>query len=146
MQASRQIGAGAIATPVLLLVFAGIVSAVSGVQGLRQQWAQYWPYILALAIGFGIQVGLYAHLRHLVSAASSKGVVAVSGITSTGAMISCCAHYLANVIPFIGAAGVATLIGQYQIELFWVGLASNALGIAYSARNIILFNRNTYET
>ena len=46
-------------------------------------------------------------------------------------MISCCTHYLANLLPIVGAAGLVTLATQYQIELFWVGLAFNAAGIVY---------------
>ena len=42
-------------------------------------------------------------------------------------MISCCAHYLANIMPAVGAAGIITLVAQYQIQLFWFGLASNAV-------------------
>ncbi|HEU0202489.1 MAG TPA: hypothetical protein VFR86_18920 [Burkholderiaceae bacterium] len=46
-------------------------------------------------------------------------------------MVSCCTHYLANLLPIVGAAGLVTLATQYQVELFWVGLAFNAAGIAY---------------
>ena len=57
--------------------------------------------------------------------------MAASGTTSTAAMISCCAHYLVNVAPVLGAAGLVTIATQYQVEFFWVGLAFNAAGIAY---------------
>jgi Cu+-exporting ATPase len=137
---------GVVAASILLLVFVGIVSLVSGSEGLRQQWIQYWPYILALASGFGIQVTLYLYLRHIVANGSSGGVVAVSGATSTGAMISCCAHYLANILPLIGATGIVALIGQYQVELFWVGLAFNAIGIGYITKKISITKKRPYET
>jgi Cu+-exporting ATPase len=55
------------------------------------------------------------------------------------AMVSCCAHYLANILPVIGAAGLIALVGQYQVELFWVGLASNAAGILYAAGKVMQF-------
>lgn len=142
----RHAGIGVLAASILLFAFVGIVSLLSGAQGLRQQWLAYWPYITALAIGFGIQVGLYAHLRHLISSAASRSMVAVSGATSTGAMISCCAHYLVNIIPIVGATGVVALIGQYQIQFFWVGLVFNALGIWYIARKVFFFNNKNYES
>ena len=41
-------------------------------------------------------------------------------------MVSCCAHYLANVAPVLGAAGLVAFAAQFQVELFWVGLAFNA--------------------
>jgi len=58
-------------------------------------------------------------------------VVAASGTTSTLAMISCCAHYLTNVAPVLGATGLVAFAAQFQVELFWVGLAFNLAGIGY---------------
>jgi len=55
-------------------------------------------------------------------------------------MISCCTHYLTNILPFIGIAGFVTVVAQYQIELFWFGLASNAAGIAYIGSKVVRFS------
>jgi Cu+-exporting ATPase len=71
----------------------------------------------------------------------SGKVVAVSGTTSTAAMISCCAHYLTNILPVVGAAGAIALVAQYQIELFWFGLACNVAGIIYMAIRVVKFSR-----
>ena len=57
--------------------------------------------------------------------------MAASGTTSSAAMISCCAHYLVNIAPVLGATGLVTFATQYQVEFFWVGLAFNAAGVAY---------------
>jgi Cu+-exporting ATPase len=85
-----------------------------------------------LAAGFGLQVALFLKLREVVSRAKEAGaVIAASGATSTAAMISCCAHYLANAAPVLGATGLVAFAAQFQVELFWVGLAFNAAGIAY---------------
>ena len=46
-------------------------------------------------------------------------------------MVSCCTHYLVNLLPILGATGLAALVAQYQVELFWVGIAFNAAGIVY---------------
>jgi len=71
-------------------------------------------------------------LRQVVSRAKETGaVVAASGTTSTLAMVSCCAHYLANVAPVLGATGLVAFAAQFQVELFWVGLAFNLAGIGY---------------
>ena len=83
--------------------------------------------MVALAVGFGIQVGLYSYLK----VASSGKVLAVSGATSTAAMISCCTHYLVNLLPVLGAVGIVTLVSQYQVEFFWVGLVFNLAGLSY---------------
>jgi len=72
--------------------------------------------------------------RELVrQAKGSATVVAASGTTSTAAMISCCAHYLANVAPIVGATGLVAFAAQFQVQLFWAGLLFNAAGIAYVA-------------
>jgi Cu+-exporting ATPase len=46
-------------------------------------------------------------------------------------MLACCTHYLVNILPVLGAVGAVTLVAQYQVQLFWVGLAFNAAGLAY---------------
>ena len=72
---------------------------------------------------------------------ASKGTVAVTGTTSTLTMISCCAHYLANILPALGIAGILSVIGQYQIELFWAGLFFNVGGIAFISNKIYKFKQ-----
>ncbi len=67
-------------------------------------------------------------------------VVGVSGTTSTAAMISCCAHYLANLLPILGTVGIVTFVAQYQVELFWVGLLFNLGGIFYIANRVLKFS------
>jgi len=123
---------GLAAALALLAVYFGLLTLVSGWPFTVEQFASFWPYIVALAVGFGIQIALYGYLRRLVHGTAAHGkVVAASGATSTAAMVSCCAHYLANLLPIVGATGLVTLATQYQVEFFWVGLAFNAAGIAY---------------
>jgi Cu+-exporting ATPase len=129
---------GAVAFALLLAVYFGVVSLVSGWDFTLEQFADFWYFILALALGFGIQVGLYTHLRQLVGQRKMSGkMVAASGTTSTAAMISCCAHYLVNILPVLGVTGFVTLVAQYQIQLFWLGLAFNLAGILYIAPKVI---------
>jgi len=124
------IGAGAFM--LLLALYFGIVGLVSGRQYALEQFASYWYFLVGLAGGFGIQMGLYAYLKRLVAHPGvSTKVVAVSGTTSTAAMVSCCAHYLTNILPVLGATGLMTIAAQYQVQFFWVGLAFNFAGIAY---------------
>lgn len=138
----RASGWGLAALLAMLGVYFGLLTLVSGWQFTLEQFGQYWPYIVALATGFGAQIGLFVYLRRLVSGAHAHGkVVAASGTASTAAMVSCCTHYLANLLPIVGAAGLATLATQYQIELFWVGLAFNAAGLAYIGNKAIAATR-----
>ena len=136
------IGKGALASLALLVVYFTIVSLVSGWSFAQEQFRQFWYYVIPLATGFGIQVGLYSYLKRSVKSSISPSVVATSGATSTAAMISCCAHYLVNVLPMLGAIGIITVIAQYQVQLFWVGLAFNFAGIVYMANRVYTFSRS----
>lgn len=128
--------AGVLAAAVMLAIYFGVLSFVSGWDFTASEFGRYWPYVVSLATGFGIQIGLYARLRAILAHHHAGTVVAASGTTSTAAMLACCTHYIANVLPVIGAAGLVTLATQYQVQLFWVGLAFNAAGIAFIAHRI----------
>lgn len=131
-----QFGAGALV--LLLTIYFGVVSLISGMDFALGEFAKYWYFFVPLALGFGIQVGLYTYLKNLVGQHGASGkVVAVSGTTSTAAMVSCCAHYLVNIVPILGITGFLTVVAEYQIELFWLGLAFNAAGIVYVAAMVM---------
>lgn len=134
----RPVEFGAAAFALLLAIYFVVVSLISGMNFALQEFAKFWYFMLPLAFGFGIQVGLYTYLKSLVGLHGASGtVVAASGTTSTAAMISCCAHYLLNVLPVMGITGFLTIVAEYQISLFWVGLAFNAAGISYVAAKVI---------
>lgn len=133
---------GAFGTAALLTLYFAILSFVSGWAFAKDQFNDFWYFIVALAAGFGIQVGLYVRLRRLAHTSMGKGAVAVTGTTSTAAMISCCTHYLTNVLPVLGATGIVAFASQYQVELFWVGLAANLAGIIYIARRLKKITHN----
>lgn len=134
----RPLVAAIAAASALLVLYFGVLTLVSGWEFTVEQFRTYWYFVTALAAGFGVQVGLFLYLRALVHGARSQGVVvATSGTASTAAMISCCTHYLANIAPVIGAAGLVTFAAQYQVELFWVGLAFNAGGVVYIGSKVI---------
>ena len=138
--AARSILKGFMATTILLIVYFIIVSFVSGWNFAQVQFKQFWYYITTLAIGFGTQVGLYSYLRSIIRGVSPR-VVATTGATSTVAMISCCAHYLVNILPILGTVGIITVISQYQVQFFWVGLLFNFAGIIYMANKVYRFSK-----
>lgn len=124
----------------LLLVYFAILTLVSGWEFSKEQFFQFWYYIVSLAFGFGLQLGLFTYLKNVIHNRSGTGkVVAVSGMTSTLAMISCCAHYLVNLAPVLGATGLISFVSAYQVELFWIGLLSNLFGIIYISNRILKF-------
>ncbi|MBI2475062.1 hypothetical protein HYV69_01420 [Candidatus Uhrbacteria bacterium] len=133
---------GALAGLILLGIYFGILTLVSGWNFAQVQFSDFWYFIVSLTGGFGIQVGLYVYLKNLVKSGRGSGkILGVTGATSTASMISCCAHYLVNLLPILGIAGIVTFITQYQIELFWVGLLFNLLGIILMLKRIYLFKK-----
>ena len=128
---------GTISFAALLSVYFLILTLVSGWNFAWVQFTQFWYYILTLALGFGIQFTLYSYLKDVVKQASTGQVLATTGATSTAAMISCCAHYLTNILPILGVTGIITFIGQYQVQFFWAGLFFNLLGILYIGSKVL---------
>jgi YHS domain-containing protein len=132
-------GAGLLASAMALSFYFGVLTVVSGWQFTVEQFTDWWPYIVALVTGFGIQVGLFVYLRRAVHAAASGKVMVATGASSGAAMLSCCTHYLVNLLPVLGATGLVSFVGAYQVELFWFGIASNLAGIAYIGRRVVSF-------
>ena len=140
---SVSIAKGIIAAAVLLAVYFAVLTLVSGASFAASQFSQFWYYIMSLAVGFGIQIGLYAYLKTAVHAKDPSGkLLAVTGTTSTAAMVSCCAHYLVNILPVLGVSALASFVGAYQVQLFWVGIAFNLGGVAYMISRIMKFKQH----
>ncbi len=129
---------GGAATLALLGVYFAVLTLISGWDFATSQFVQFWYFITTLALGFGIQIGLYTYLKSFLHRGDVSGkVAATTGVTSTTAMISCCAHYLVNILPILGVTGRATSAAQYQVKFFWVGIAFNLLGIVFIARRLV---------
>ncbi len=133
---------GSIATGTLIAAYFAIVSLISGFAFAGSQFVEFWFYFVGLALGFGIQIGLYIYLKQLVRGASGGPVVAVTGMTSTAAMVACCTHYLVNILPILGISAFASFVGEYQVQFFWVGIAFNLVGIVYIASRVIKVRGN----
>ena len=135
---ARPVGCGLLAFGLLLAAYFTVLTLVSGWHFTVGQFFEFWYYILPLGAGFGLQVALYSRLRQLLhQAKDARTVMAASGTTSTAAMISCCAHYLVNVAPVLGATGLVTFATQYQVGLFGIGIAFNVAGIAYIGNKLL---------
>lgn len=139
-KSSRAAVIGAVA---LLAIYFTILTLVSGWEFTWEQFRDFWYFVVSLAVGFGLQVGLFIYLKEITRHGEGSGkVVAVSGATSTGAMIACCTHYVANVLPVLGATGAMAFVAQYQVELFWVALAFNLAGLLYIGRKAFQASRH----
>jgi hypothetical protein len=102
---------------------------------LLAQWRTDLWFIVLVAMGFGTQMGLHAHVRRAIRAGRTGTVVAAGGAaTSTTAMAACCLHHLADVAPFIGLSAAAGFLIQYRTAVVILSLAANAAGIALTLR------------
>ena len=126
----------------------GIVGMYLGMNTLTSDWyfarvqfIEYRWWIISLAIGLGIQVTLYtffrAHLRGKKKTAANSSMAASGGVSAV-AMMACCSHYLATLIPLLGvsflSATAVESLAQYQPYFFLAGLVSCLFGIALMVR------------
>ena len=134
------LSAGFLGMAALMAVYLGIVSlAESPARALELFWEDKF-FVIPIMLGFGIQVGLYTLLKkglYLPTAVPAGGATtAASGGISTMAMVACCAHRVADVLPFLGLTAAAAFLANWKIPFLIVGLFSNLIGIVVMLRVI----------
>lgn len=137
------IGAGLAGAFLLAAIYFGIVSwAESPKHAIELFWQDRW-IVIPIIVGFGIQAALYTILKlRLFVPVGSKGPsglmtpalapgasVGAGGATSTIAMVACCAHHVADVLPILGLTAAATFLAKYRLAFMVVGLGTTVLGI-----------------
>ncbi|NIS59826.1 MAG: hypothetical protein GTO13_03700 [Proteobacteria bacterium] len=128
------LGIAVLSAIALLGLYVGILTIANSFGHAVNQFVIMWPWFSALVLGFGIQVGLYSYtrrllrIRHLSNMASTKGITATGGISTT-AMAACCVHHLSDVLPVIGFTGAAIFFSDYQRIFLLMGVLSNFVGI-----------------
>jgi hypothetical protein len=130
--------AGVLAAAGPALLYVVVVAGASRSLGhLADQARADWYFLAAIVGGFGVQVALLAELRRrrrmqpATLAAGGTGAGA-----STAGMVACCAHHLADLVPFIGATGLAAFLTGYRVPFMLVGIGVNALGVTIAARRL----------
>lgn len=98
------------------------------------QFGNFKYLMTALVLGFGTQIGLWQYLR-IKQKANGAGVVVSSGISGT-AMVACCAHHLAEIVPILGLSGLSLVLASYQRELLILGVLTNMAGIIFMIKKI----------
>ena len=132
---------GALASVTVTGVYLGMNTLTADWYFARVQFSEYRWWILILAIGLGIQVTLFTLFRAQLRGQkmrAAKSSLATSGGVSATAMMACCSHYLATVIPalgmsFLSATAVAS-IAEYQTYFFLAGVLSCLVGIGLMLR------------
>ncbi len=129
MTGLKSVGAGMGGVALLLALYLSILAAVQSLDHPLDTLWEFRYYMVPLLLGFGIQVGLYHHIRGMRTAGA--GGVAASGGLSMTSMAACCAHHITDVAPLLGVSAAAVFLAQYQRPLLLVGIGSNLLGIVY---------------
>lgn len=91
--------------------------------------------VIPLIVGFGVQTALYVILKKrifipLESIGPAGALTGAGGTTSTVAMVACCAHHVADVLPLLGLSVAATFLAEYQTLFMLIGLGTTLAGIA----------------
>jgi hypothetical protein len=136
------VGVGFAGAILLTAVYFGVVSLAESPQHAVELFWQDRLIVMPIIVGFGIQAALYTILKkRLFVPVSSVGpsgpLVGAGGTTSTLAMVACCAHHVADVLPVLGLTAAAAFLAQYRTAFMLVGLSTTVLGIVIML--IILF-------
>ncbi len=132
MKNKKHVLIGAIGSGSLLGLYLVVLALAGSLNHVIEQFTSMWYWIVLLAGGFGFQLGLYSFIRTGLKQKSkaSTAEVAASGGLSTGAMIACCAHHLADVLPLLGLTAAALFLVRYQLPFILLGVLSNLVGIS----------------
>ena len=137
------IGAFVLGSTLLAGLYFGIVSwAESFDYALDLFWEERW-IVVPIILGFGVQMALYTILKKRLFVpidhpGPSGALTGAGGGTSTLAMVACCAHHVADVLPILGLTAAAAFLAEYRIAFMLVGLSTTLLGIGVML--VILFS------
>lgn len=142
-------GVGLLGGALLASVYLGLVAlAESPARALELFWEDRW-YVIPILLGFSTQVGLYTFLKkgfYLPTATQGGVTTTASGGVSTVAMVACCTHRVADVLPFLGLTSAAMFLAEWKIPFLIVGLLSNLFGIGMMVREILKARRAAQVT
>ena len=128
----RVVVSGVAAALGLMTLYLAIVALAQDPSHAFEQFREDLWFIAPITVGFGTQVALYVYLRRLHQA-SRRHVAVTAGSTgvSGAAMLACCAHHLADVLPVVGLSAAAIFLNEVKTALAFVGLGMNAAGAIY---------------
>ena len=130
------LGAGLAGSGLLALLYFGLVSwAESPQHALDLFWEDRW-IVVPIILGFGVQAALYTILKKglfvpVTHPGPSGALTGAGGGMSTAAMVACCAHHVADVLPILGLTAAATFLAEYRLAFMLVGLGTTIAGIIY---------------
>jgi hypothetical protein len=138
----RSVAAGLVGGIALLGLYLAIISLAQGVTHAFEQLVADATFVGLIAAGFGTQVALFVELRAVDRQHRAAAAVTAAGTgTSVAAMLACCAHHVADLLPLVGLSAAAVFLNQYKTPLLLVGLGMNLAGIMVIARQLRLARR-----
>ena len=134
----RALRTGGIAALLLAFGYSLIIGLSSrSFNHLLTQWRTDALFIALVTTGFGIQMGLFSHVRRVIRGdGTAAAVTAGSTATSTTAMVACCLHHLHDIVPFLGLSGAATFLVAYKTPVVLLSVAANGVGIVLMLRTL----------
>lgn len=120
--------------------YLSLITLTSDWESAKMQYVAYGWWVIALAVGLGVQLTIFITMRRRINSAELRPVrssVAASGGMSTVAMAACCSHYLGLLLPVMGLpflAAFASGLAEYQAQFFLAGVIFNLIGIGVLIR------------
>ena len=131
----RSAGWGAGAAGALAGFYVAVLASSGGWEHLVDQARTDWWLLAPIVLAFGTQVALSVELRHRHRAHHLATTGAGTGASAVG-MVACCAHHLVDLVPLLGAAGIAGFLFDWRIPLMVAGLGINLAAVAVAVRRL----------
>ncbi len=116
----------------LLIFYLIVLTLGNSFEHALSELIKWWPWLLFQLLGFGIQMGMFLHMRDLSRQGrwgGSASSLAVGGGVSASTMIACCLHHVTDVLPIIGLSAATLMLTQYQSLFMSLGVLSNLVGV-----------------
>lgn len=130
----------------LLTIYMTILVLGNSWEHAVQQVVDWWPWVSLQTLGFGVQVGMFLHIREISKAGNWRGPsssLAVGGGMSAGSMVVCCLHHVTDVLPIVGFSAATLFLTQYQSVFMTLGVLSNIVGLLFMTE--MLYNFSDFE-
>jgi hypothetical protein len=121
----------ALGAAALFAVYITVMTLANSFAVALGELGRWWVYVTALSAGFGLQVGLYTHIRDLAKAGEvgfQGSKLAVGGGVSATSMVVCCLHHVTDVLPLVGFSAVVLFLADYQSVFMSLGVLSSIVG------------------
>ena len=133
----RALAVGIVAGVSLLGTYLGIITLAQGGAHALDQFRADAPFVLAVTLGFGTQVALFVELRRTAARhRRDRAMTAASTGTSAAAMLACCAHHVADLLPLLGVSAAAVFLDSYKVPMLILGVVMNGVGVAVLWREL----------